>query len=590
MKKFLAFTVLISVIIFSGTAFSAEIDLNLLNKLKETVEIFTNSNEKDNTEPAEVSVKVENALTTCPNNSVYMVLKLDNTEALLKWIFSRENIDTFMPLILASEDSNEILGTVEVISAFAENTPLKNAALVVGISDGKIPLPFFQMAFTVKPELSPIIKRISDGSADAVDIAKLFLGFDSPLAAFAESMIKVEKANDNILKIDNELFMKASDNGMIILGMSENDIKASLNAVEHSDSKLFGKYERKFSGKNVAFFHVDTKFAAKLDDDDDKDEDFNIEYLQKVFDKPLNVELDFERMPDKFIISTALNLREAFTKYYAEKTFKDRDNVRVKGGYLNLLGKNSPLFALSGFLDLSLFKDYGHPDTDKIWKNVMRNLRNRFGLSEDDVIEALRGPFSLTVNDNVSVEGIKIPAVYTSIFGKPAKVFDILSKSPHFHKVQEGVLQIDSSVSPISCIVENKNDMLGLHFADLENISSKPEVKPALNELMNKLSISSYWIDFEGIRSWITAPENGILIMLEPLARFTGNGEIFDDVKSVLDAEFSIPSISFWADSQEIMYTQFNISEINSSNGLLRKIIGLSRKYMNKANKTEEKK
>ena len=151
-------------------------------------------------------------------------------------------------------------------------------------------------------------------------------------------------------------------------------------------------------------------------------------------------------------------------------------------------------------------------------------------------------------------------------------------------------MQIDSSVSPISCIVENKNEMLGLHFADLENISSKPEVKPALKELMNKLSISSCWIDFEGIRSWITAPENGILIMLEPLARFTGNGEIFDDVKSVLDAEFSIPSISFWADSQEIIYTQFNISEINSSNGLLRKIIGLSRKYMNKANKTEEKK
>ena len=554
MKKFLAFLVLISVMIFSGAAFSAQ---------------------------------VEDALTQCPENSVYMVLRLDNTEGLLKWIFSRENIDTFMPLILASENSNEIMGTVEILSAFAENTPLENAAFVLGMNSGKIPVPFFQMALTVQPELSPIVKRISDGSASAVDIAKLFLGIDSPLSSFAESMIKVEKAGDDILKIDNEIFMKAQDD-IIILGLSENDVKASLNSLENSELRLFDKYKRKFSGKDFLFFHFDPETAAELDDDN-KSDDIDLDELKKVLDKPLNVEVNFERMPEKFIMSMAFNLKEALNKFYAEKTFRNEKNIeKVKGGHLNPIGKKSPLLMFSGFLDLSLFKDY-NPETEKLWNEIVKQLKNRFGLTENDVIEASKGSFSFTVNDNVSVEGIKIPAIYTSMTGKSDKIFNILAKSPHFHKVQEGVLQIDSSVSPVSCIVENKNGSLGIHFADLENISAKPEMKTALNELMDKEAVSGFWIDFDEIRNWIVAPENGVLIMLEPLARFTGNGEIFDDVRDLLGAEFSVPSISFWADSQEITHTQFNIAEINSSNGFLRKVVNLTRKYMNKT-KTEEKK
>ena len=554
MKKFLAFMLLISVMIFSGTAFSAQ---------------------------------VEDALTQRPENSVYMVLKLNDTEALLKWIFSRENIDTFMPLILASKNSNEIMGGVEVLSAFAENTPLKNAALLIGVNDKKVPEPYFQMALTVTPELSPIVKRIADGSASAVDIAKLFLGLDSPLASFAESMIKVEKAGDNILRIDNEIFMKAQDE-TVILAMSLNDIKSSLNAIENSDLRMFSKHERKFSGKDFIFFHCDPKVAANLNDDK-KSDDIDLDDVGKYIDKPLNVEINFERMPDKFIMSMAFNLKEALNKFYSEKTFRNEKNIeKVKGGHLNPIGKKSPLLMFSGFLDLSLFRDYDS-ETKKMWNDIVKQLKNRFGLTENDIIEASKGSFSLTVNDNVSVEGIKIPAIYTSMAAKSGKIFDILAKSPHFHKVQERVLQIDSSVSPISCVVENKSGSLGVHFADLENVSSKPEIKTALNELMNKEAISGLWIDFDEIRNWIVSPENGVLIMLEPLARFTGNGEIFDDVRDLLSAEFSVPSISFWADSQEITHTQFNLAEINSSNGFLRKIVNLSRKYMNKT-KTEEKK
>ena len=55
-KKFLL-AALLAVVVFAGAAFSAE---------------------------------VENALTPCPEQSAYMVVKLNDTQALLKWLFSKE--------------------------------------------------------------------------------------------------------------------------------------------------------------------------------------------------------------------------------------------------------------------------------------------------------------------------------------------------------------------------------------------------------------------------------------------------------------------------------------------------------------------
>ena len=522
------------------------------------------------------AVEVEDALTPCPEESFYAVLKLDDTQNLLKWLFSKEHIDIFMPLILASEESNEILGVVEMLSAFAENTPLKSAALLAGVAGEKAPVPIFKMAFTVKPEAEPFVKKIAEGSAGANDIAKLFLGKDNPIASFAESMIKVENAGDNILKVDNELFIKAQDN-MIIAGLSADDVKSSLNALEDSNSRLFANKVRKFAPKDFAWIHLDMKTLDTFDEDDEID----AEEISKYLDKPLDVEFGFMRVPGKFLMSMAANVKDALTKEAFKNAGLDRYSEKFKGGSIIPVGAKNPIFALGGMLNIEGMKI--NPDALKVWKEIVKQAKNRFGISEDDLVKLFAGTFSFVLNDNVTAEGVKIPGVYiseTGTDGAAEKIFSTLEKSQHFRKVQDGVLQIDSSVSPVSCFITMKDGSLGINFAELANITAKPEIKSALKELLETESISSMWIDFAGIQSWLLAPENGVLILAEPIARFSGQGELFDAVKELLETKLSVPSLSVHSDSIEVAHMEFEIAEdVKAENGFLAKLVKLGRKF-----------
>lgn len=531
---------------------------------------------------AAFSAEVEDALTPCPEQSVYAVLKLNDTQNLLKWLFSKENIDTFMPLILASEEANEIMGVVEMISAFAENTPLQSAALLCGVYGDKTPMPVFKAAFTVKPEVEPFVKKITDGSAEAIDIAKLILGKDNPLASFAESMIKVEKAEDNILRVDNELFVKAQDN-IILVGLSVDDVKSSLNALENPDARLFNEnMPRRFAPKDFAWFHVDPKTLDAFDEDDKIDPDD----IAKFLIKPLNVEFGFMRVPGKFLMSTATNLKEALPQEYIGNVFKfERFSNAVKGGNINLEtsgGVKSPLFAFGGQINIEGLKT--SKEGLRLWNLITKHLNKRFNLSEDDLIKALNGAFSVVVNDNISVEGMKVPAVYITQSGESEaveKVFSIFEKSQHFSKIQDSLLQANTDVSPAPFFIKKDGSTLNFIFADIENISAKPELKPALKELMDTEATSALWIDFAGIQSWIVDAENGVLAVLGPIAKFSGYGEIYDAAKEILYAKLSVPSVSTRSESIEIVHTEFEIDEnVKPEDGLFAKLVKVAKKFM----------
>ena len=529
------------------------------------------------------AANVEDSLTPPSEQSAYIVVNFDDTQALLKWIFSQEHIDTFMPLILASESSNEIIGVIEMISAFAQNTPLKSAAILAGVDDKQTP--FFKMAFTVKPEAEVFFKKISDGSAEALDIAKLLMGKDNPMAAFAESMIKVEKAEDNILKVDNEIFLKTQGD-IIVAGLSVDDVKNSLAALEDEDLRLFSKKVRRFAPRDFAWIHADIKTLKSLDADDALD----VEEISKYLKKPMDIEIGFMRVPEKFLLSLAYNFKEAFSKEFFDKSGLKQDYETVKGGNLNLRGAKSPLLALGGTLNIKglLMTEEGRD----LWKQAVKQAKNRFGISEEDLTKLFEGAFSLVFNDNVTVEGFKVPAVYlsqTGVDGAADKIFETLEKSQHFHKAQDGVLQVDSSLSPVACFVNKNGETLGINFAELENITAETTLKPALKELLDTPSLSSLWVDFAEIQSWINSPENGVLTILEPFARLTGQGAIFDACKEVLNAKLSVPSFAFYADSIEVFHTEFQIDEdVKAEEGLMRKLVKISKNFLS-FDKVEDK-
>ena len=517
----------------------------------------------------------ENTFIARQDDSVYFVLKLDDTASFLKWIASEENINLFMPLILKSEDSSDIIGGIEFFRAFAEKTPLKSAAIIVGMPnpDSKKP-PFFQMAFTVDASMAETVRKISDGTAEDSDFAKLILGNDNPIAAIAQTMIKAEKLKDGGYRIDNEVFLKA-DGDMLILAMNAEELEAAL-AARKGEGRLFGHVKRQFTEKDFMLIHVDYATLDKLDTDKNLDDADGI--VNEFFDKPLNFELAFESLPEKFVLSFAVNLMEAVKKEYAAKM--KTPVTPVKGSYISLSGTKNPLLALGGHLTLSVLKD--SKETKKDWDEFARQLRVRFGISEEDTASFFDGAFSLTVNDSVTFEGFKIPAIYISqkgLKGAAGKIFEKLTKSPHFQKVQEGILQLDSSLSPISCLIQNKGETLGINFAELASLNGTPTVKPVLQSLLDAEGISALWIDFDEIRAWLTDAENGVMAMAIPMAKFAGYGEIADAVNEILTAEFSVPSFSFRAENVGKFRFEFANVKINAENGIIARAIKIYQKF-----------
>ena len=268
------------------------------------------------------------------------------------------------------------------------------------------------------------------------------------------------------------------------------------------------------------------------------------------------------------------------TKNYAKKI---PDVKPVKGGYINLRdsrGASTPIFAAGGVFNLAGAESL--EDAKEGLDFITGQLKKRFGIAKEDVYALFTGPFSMVINGSVMFESFKIPALYisqTGAKGAATKVYNTLAKSQHFHKVREGILQVDSSVSPVSCIIGNAGNTLGIAFAELASFSDRPNTDGAFGELMSKNAISSFWIDFAGIQSWLNDDANGVFAALTPIAGIFGYGQILDAVRNVLSADFSVRSLSLSAEDIETVHWEFALKDVRPEDGLFAKLVKVYRDF-----------
>ena len=522
-----------------------------------------------------MAVPAENALSPQPEDSIYMVLKLNNTGNFLRWVFSQENIDVFMPLILANESSNEIMGFIETARAIINKTPLESIALTAGVT--KTGMPLVQAAFTVSSSMGATLRKISAGSAEAKDIAKLLLGDDSPIAALAESMIKVERDGDKYV-IDNTLVLKAQGD-VLLLSISPEEVNNSLEALRTPEARLFSKRPRKFDTEDFVIFHIAPE-ALRAIDEDNKELAKAKQDLEKYVKSPIRTEIAFKRYPNRFVMGLSFNLREALKEKYLDKYFKPENLIATKGGYIDLVnagGSKSPLIAAGGIFNVAGMNET--KETKAIWDEVVKQAK-RFKITEEELYNSLNGSFSFVVNDSVNIEGIKIPALFfsaTGVKGAAEKIFEKLSQLQFFSKQQEKLLQVDSSISPVPCYIANNGDTLAVSMAEAATLADRPQPAGALADVMNRDAISALVIDFAGIQSWIN--DNGVFTVVTPMANVFGYGKIAEQVRDVLNAKFSVPSLAMWAVSPEEIYWDFAIEDINPNEGIFTKLVKIYREY-----------
>ena len=518
----------------------------------------------------------QDALSLKSNDSVYVAMGLSDAGNFARWLLSQENIDAFMPLILASESSNEIIGYLEVIRSITAHMPLESVALVAGVNKGDIDEPFMQMAFTVAPELNSIVSKIKDGSAQDSDFAKLFLGTNSPMLTFAETMIKTERGEDGVYTIDNVIKFKA-EGDLLVLALSDSDLKSALNALDVEGARLFHNVGRKFDTEDFIFTHLDFDTIKTFDDDKD------LQKIASMFKAPLNAELGFQRVPDRFTASFTFNLREALIKAVADK-LNNMTLTPVKGSYINLDtagGSSSPIIALGGIFNAARL--YDNDDAKKAIQNLAKLIQSVLGITEEELLSLINGPFFIIVNDSINLDSFKIPALYMSFTGQEgaaAKIFEKLSASKFFSRIQEKILQLDSSISPVSFLVVNNEGSINFNFADLTSLNDKPQPSEKFAELISKTGISALWIDFEGIQKWIA--DNNVIAILSPMAKMFGYGKIAEDAATILSAKFSVPSFAIWGESDEIVHFIFNIADVAPEDGILVRIVKICKDYMPK--------
>ena len=543
-KKIIAFT-LIFVCIISGTALAAQ---------------------------------TEDALTVRPEKSAYIVIKNEDLSGFLRWLISRNNMKAIAPIVDGLDESS-----IEMVASVVDNLPLKSAAISAGLikSGEKDTLPFFQAAFTLHPSASVIADKIEVASAEAKDIAGMLVGKDSPFVGLLETMIKVEREPGKILKVNNEIFMKA-EKGVIFVGSDINELKSAYETFSSGENALVKNFGRKFNASNFAIIHADFDTLALLEETDKE-----IQEAKKYFAKPINIEFGFDSQPDKLTIGTAINILDALSEKYAKK-IKLMKVEPVKGGYISMAGiggNSSPFLATGGVVKITP-EDLGKEGLE-VAEEFFKFLK-KFDITSADFFKLAEGASSLVIGaSSVPVEGFKIPSFFitkTGTAGTAEAIFNKIAAKPFFSAVQgsfEGwdkLLQADSSLSPASFLIGLRGDTLGLGACEVSAIGENKALKPTLENLLSRKSISSMWLDFAAIQDWFNNDDNGVFAILTPLATFSGYGDVVLSLRKLLNAKLSVPSMAFYCASEEVFFFEFDLADVKPEEGFLVHAIDLYKK------------
>ncbi len=526
---------------------------------------------------ASFAAEPENALTFRSNSGLYFALKANDVRGFIQWLVSRENMNLVAKFV---PDFDKDM--IDMVASVIDDFPLKAAAFNFGISlvDGK-PEPYVQAAFTLHPSTALVADKIEVASAEAKDIAAMLIGSSSPLVSLLETMIKVEHEPGKILRINNEILVKAKD-GVVFAGTDIQSVNDAYETFTTGKDRFIDKFGRKFSADNFALIYLERDTVIALNNSSEKD----IQELNKYWANPLRAECALEYQPDKLTFGFTANLLEALNPEIVKEYIVKLDPVRGGNILLNGIGGDlSPFFALGTVFN------FGLADVDEDMLKDMAGFfkfLQRFDISREEFFEFMKGAFSIVVGTNsVPVEGFKIPSVFltkTGAAGLAEQIFKKIASKPFLTEVSSNstgwtrLLQVDSSLSPVSFLVGLRGDSLGLGVLELSATGENHALKAAFENLLARKSIASFWLDFEAIQSWLKDSTNGVMTFLTPLAAFSGYGDVMSVVVDILNSKLSVPSVAFYSPNLETFFAEFDLADVPEGEGIFPKLVTLYQK------------
>lgn len=517
------------------------------------------------------------ALSARPEKSAYAVLNLQDVGWLVRWALSPENLKVLAPLGGEVDEAS-----INVFADVLKKVPAKGLAVLVGTDDPKAKAGSIQVAMAFPPELQPQLDLVASGKASPDDLSLLLLGSKSEGSPLGGVFSQIE-AMDGMVKVNDAVFLGAKDN-LLLAAFTPEDLKDALAALGDSGKRLSMK--RRFEAGNFAFLHLDPDLAdaigkARASEEGDvtwTEEDSKA--LRETFRAPLDLEVAFEGFKDRFLVSMGANVEEAMAKDY----LANWEGVGpVSGGRILPLGEGSPLIAGGGYLSSQALDS--NPRLKALWGSAVEAFK-RIGVTEPEARGLMNGDFSLSVGGNISLKGLigmetKLPGIFVTLtrsngaaaaFLKKLEASEVAPVNPVKADGWDQMLQADATSSPLPFFMGLKGEALTLGLCDPASFARASAPGAALSELLKKDSMSTFFIDFEGIRAFLADEKNGIAAALSLY-----DPNLAKRFRDALDVQLSIPSISLWAPTVDTSFLEFRLADVDPAKGLWAKAVELYR-------------
>ncbi|MDR2522235.1 MAG: hypothetical protein LBC93_00810 [Synergistaceae bacterium] len=533
------------------------------------------------------ALEPQDALSARSAKSIYLSFRLDNLNGLLQKIFSPANIE-----MVASVASPERAQAIRLIGSFASQIPARSVAFAAGSAENGEP--FLQIAASMPPQVRPKLDLIAKGTAKGEDIVTLLLG-DAALMFSGGFKPEVAEGSKGPYYVLGGGAVFAAKDDLFLAASSPAELDAALDAAADTEKRLTLK--RRFKSPDYYLTHIDMSLLPELEKKfggrPDTSPEIDMKAVLSYFKAPLDMEAGFDAKPESFLMSAAVNLLEAMP-IFAER-FKDLSptpggNVFFAGGGKLFLAFSNPMF-----FDAEDWKVY--PEFYKVWNEGIKELAKR-GIAEKDVLNLLRGSFSVAVGNEATFLGRKTPGAYVTLRGQDGAAARILARIVEDEQISQtlplaplkaegwdSLYRLDPTLTPVSVVIgvaADKNTLF-LGAADPEAISKKPTLPAEGEKLFSQSLIGGGFIDLAGAWEWLRQDTSSPLwtyIGVNPNGDEEANGneeaqEAAAVLRDVLDAELSVPFVKLWSSALETAFLEYTLADVPSEKSLLYKVLKL---------------
>jgi len=519
---------------------------------------------------AALGLQPQDALSARPAESLYTVLRIDNLNGLLQYIFSPANVELVAQLL--GSDEAQI---VNLIASLASQIPAQSVLIGLGMTNEG---PFIQAVASMPDSARPKLDRVADGSAGGVEIVTLLLGDGGMMFAGGFEPEKTVGAKGPFYSVLGMGAIAAKDN-LLLLTSSQAELEAAIDALEKAENRL--SFKSRFESPNYWQIHVDMQTAAGLagmfgDSVPGLTEAYD--QLSEFFKAPLEIEFGLTLKPESVLLSCAMNILECLADSAVFEGLKP-----VPGGNLLLAGGGKLLLALSSPIAFKIPNMSGQPEVAEAWDKAIEGLE-KINLTAGDLEDLLNGSFSIAFGSDATVMGASVPGGYLAFTGREGAAARILGKIMGIEELEgaplvalnvdgwSSVFTVDPAVSPAPIVFGVTNDTLFAGVVNPAALADKPELPAEITGMLGDTLFAVGVIDIIGMWNRLrqeVADPGSLLSSMVPDPSFK------DLLNFVLEADLSVPLVKMWSPELELCFTEFSLADIPQEKRLIPRLIQL---------------